>query len=120
MGDVLNLDDIFLTIWFETGTLEAAGFQGRSEIEDPLQEALEQAGIGEVTGGGGGVRGSNVDVEITHEKDFEVGLGLIRQILQSLDVPSSAVIIRHDPVETVYPVYESSSEQTNATSEEAR
>ncbi len=39
---------IFLEIVFQSADFT---FGGRDEIEDPLEEALPDAGIGEVTGG---------------------------------------------------------------------
>ena len=64
-------------------------FGGRDEIEDPLDEALQQANLGEVTGGGSGMGVSNIDVEAT---DPVRGLILIREVLQGLGVAKSTVI----------------------------
>ena len=46
--------------------LQAADFTfgGRDEIEDPLDDALRSAGLGEVTGGGTGMGVCNIDVEV--------------------------------------------------------
>ncbi len=44
----------FVEIVLDARRLEAAGIEGRDEIEDPLEVALLAAGIGEVVGGGGG------------------------------------------------------------------
>ena len=78
------------TTFFEI-ILQSADFNfgGRDEIEDPLDEALQQANLGEVTGGGSGRGVSNIDVEVT---DPEQGLKVIRQLLQSLEVAKSTVI----------------------------
>ena len=44
---------------------EGPEFAGRFEVEDPLDDALQAAGVGEVTGGGSGLHGSSVDVDAT-------------------------------------------------------
>jgi hypothetical protein len=102
----VNMATVFLEVNFESGSLKAAGFEGRDEIEDPLDEALMEAGLGEVTGGGGGERGSNIDIEIEDERNFDQALTLIRQVLRDLKVPASAYIQRYKPMEIVYRIYE--------------
>lgn len=71
--------------------LQAADFtfEGRDEIEDPLDEALHQAGLGEVTGGGSGMGLVNIDIEVSEASH---GLALIRNVLQQLGVAPSTVI----------------------------
>jgi hypothetical protein len=64
-------------------------FSGRDEIEDPLNEALQQAGLGEVTGGGSGMGVANIDIEVTDPKR---GLSLIREVLCKLGVAPSTII----------------------------
>jgi hypothetical protein len=93
------------TTFFEI-ILKSEDFQfgGRDEIEDPLDEALQEAGLGEVTGGGSGMGRSNIDVEVT---DPQRGLALIREVLQHLAVAPSTVIKQHSPVEMRHPVYDS-------------
>jgi hypothetical protein len=78
------------TTFFEI-LLQAADFpfDGRDEIDDPLDDALKQAGLGEVTGGGSGGGKVNIDVETT---DPDQGLALIRDVLRKLSVPSSTII----------------------------
>lgn len=78
------------TTFFEI-ILQSADFHfgGRDEIEDPLDEALQNASLGEVTGGGSGMGVCNIDVEVT---DADQGLKVIRQVLQSLEVAKSTVI----------------------------
>lgn len=98
--------DVFLEVWFEGDSLEQAGFGGRSGIEDDLSEALEHARLGEVTGGGGGIRGSNIDIEIEDEQKFEQALELIRKVLRDLKVPAGTTITRYEPEKVVYPVYD--------------
>jgi len=64
-------------------------FDGRDDIEDPLDEALSQAGVGEVTGGGSGMGICNVDVDAT---DFDAALSIIRAVLAELEVAPSTQI----------------------------
>lgn len=94
------------TTFFEI-ILQSADFNfgGRDEIEDPLDEALQNASLGEVTGGGSGMGMCNIDVEVT---DAEQGLMVIRQVLRRLEVAQSTVIrqsgspsIRHSVYDTV-------------------
>ena len=75
---------------------------GRDEVEDPLNEALELAGVGEVTGGGGGSGKAIIDVEV---RDFELGLAVIRSVLTRLGVARSTVINQYKPNEIVHEVY---------------
>ncbi len=97
---------MFLAIYFEADSLQSAGFSGRDEIEDPLDEALTAAGLGEVTGGGSGERGSNIDIDINDEKNFDEALALIRKVLRELHVPATTVIKRYEPQEASCIVYE--------------
>jgi hypothetical protein len=78
-------------------------FAGRDEIEDPLDEALHAAGLGEVTGGGGSNESSNIDVEVS---DLLPGLALIRRVLQQLHVAPSTVINQYQPKRITHRVYE--------------
>ena len=93
-------DTIFLEIVL---TNSDASFEGRDEIEDPLDEALQENNLGEVTGGGSGIGMSNIDVEVT---DLGKGLELIKKVLQKLGVPRSTVINQYKPIKTVYNVYD--------------
>jgi hypothetical protein len=63
---------------------------GRSAIEDDLEEIL--ADKGEVTGGGSGLSGSNIDIDI-YEGSAADFLEPIRTVLQELDVPDDTVIV---------------------------
>ena len=93
------------TTFFEI-ILQAADFHfgGRDEIEDPLDEALQNASLGEVTGGGSGSGVSNIDVEVT---DADQGLMVIRQVLQSLEVAKSTVIRQSGEPSIRHSVYDS-------------
>lgn len=61
----------------------------RHEIEDSLDDALQRAGLGEVTGGGTGMGKANIDVEVI---DPQRGLTLMRRILQDFSVPQNTII----------------------------
>jgi len=53
----------FFEITFPIGPDYAVA--NRHEIEDSLDEALQRAGLGEVTGGGAGMGKANIDVEVS-------------------------------------------------------
>jgi hypothetical protein len=82
-----------LEIVLDSADLIAAGSGGRSDIEDPLEEELVAAGVGEVTGGGGGMGVSHIDVEVT---DRDAGPAFVRRVLRELQVPPSTVINVHE------------------------
>ena len=104
MNESQESPTVSATTFFEI-ILQSADFTfgGRDEIEDPLDEALQQAGLGEVTGGGTGMGCANIDVEVT---DSQRGLTLIRQVLQRLAVAPSTVIQQYSPEEISHPVYD--------------
>jgi hypothetical protein len=85
--------------WNQTLADEAAaqGITSRDEMEDPLEAALAVAGVGEVTGGGGGSGVFILDVEVASEEAMEPALAVIRGVLQDLKVPRSTVIMRQSP-----------------------
>lgn len=97
---------VFLEVFLPFDENDTSGIEGRDAIEEPLNDALQEAELGEVTGGGGGIYGSNIDIEIASARKVDEALALIRQVLQSLHIPPSTVIIRHKPKRIVYPVYE--------------
>jgi len=86
------------TTFFEI-ILQSADFTfgGRDEIEDPLDEALQRSGLGEVTGGGSGMGVANIDVEVI---EAERGLALIRDVLRELGVAPNT-IIRQDGSQSI-------------------
>ncbi len=92
-------DTAFFEIVFRLKDFE---FSGRDEVEDPLDEALQHAGLGEVTGGGVGMGRTNIDVEVT---DAKRGLALIRDVLQDLSVASSTVIQQYSPHKISHSVF---------------
>lgn len=61
----------------------------RDVIEEALDEALE--GVGEVSGGGSGAVGSNVDIEI-FEGDPRDYLDRLREVLRHSEVPHDTYI----------------------------
>jgi hypothetical protein len=61
----------------------------RGDIEAELQALLE--GRGEVTGGGGGVSGGNIDVEIDSDDPVRA-VEEIRQLLRKLSLPTNTVL----------------------------
>ena len=63
---------------------------GRSAIEEDLEEIL--ADKGEVTGGGSGLSGSNIDIDI-YEGSAADFLEPIRTLLQEFDVPDDTEIV---------------------------
>jgi hypothetical protein len=63
---------------------------GRSAIEDDLDEIL--ADKGEVTGGGSGLSGSNIDIDI-YEGSAADFLEPIRTLLKEFDVPDDTEIV---------------------------
>ena len=95
----MNEVSIFLEIILKS---EDFKFDGRDAVEDPLDDALADLGIGEVTGGGAGMGFSNIDVEVT---DLDIGLQVIRETLSSLGVAESTVIKQYEPVIREYSVY---------------
>ena len=95
----MNEDPVFLEVVLLSDDFTLGG---RDEIEDPLEEALRAAGVGEVTGGGTGMGVCNIDVEVT---DPALGLQVIRAVLQGLGVARSTVINQYHPTKQVHLVY---------------
>jgi len=97
---------VFLEIVFNAPDLQAIGIESRDEIEEPLEEALADSGLGEVTGGGGGSGVAIIDIEVDDEERLEEALSVIRTLLRSRGVPRSTIIKRSRPTEVSYEVYE--------------
>jgi hypothetical protein len=95
-------EPIFLAIWFDGDALERAGIYGRDTLEDLLDRALRRADLGRVTGGGGGVRGSNIDIEIEDWSVFTQALELILRVLRRMKAPDNTPITRYDPEKVEY------------------
>lgn len=75
----------------------------RQDMEDRLNEVLQHAGLGEVTGGGSGLGEANIDIEVS---DPQRALPLIRDTLRFLAVPAGAVIRQSGAPSIDHPVYE--------------
>jgi hypothetical protein len=99
-GKYAASESIFLEIVLASADFK---FAGRDEIEDPLDEALQKAQLGEVTGGGSGEDSSNIDVEVV---DLHQGLTLIRRVLSDLRVAKSTYINQYDPEHVIHQIYE--------------
>lgn len=100
-----SMKTIFLEIFFPAGSFMEAGFFGRDEVEDPIHEALEETGLGEVTGGGSGNLGTNIDAEVSARR-FDDALALISATLKEVGAPDAVEIIRHKPTRVVYTLEE--------------
>jgi hypothetical protein len=76
--------------------------------EDPLQDALSEADLGEITGGGSQLGDGNsiaycgLDVVVT---DRDRGLALIRETMQRLGAPPDTVIEEYLPTYREHPIY---------------
>lgn len=73
----------FVEIWFD-GPMSV----DRDDVEDALNSALQ--GIGEVTGGGTGESGSNLDVEVDEQFPRDLVMGRIFAVISDLEVGDSA------------------------------
>lgn len=104
----MRMQDAFLEIVLDARDLTDGGFEGRDEIEDPLEDVLEASGLAEVTGGGGGSGVAIIDVTIKDIRHLDAVLDLLRTTLKGLGVPRSTVIRQHTPNTThrVYPAGE--------------
>lgn len=75
---------MFVELVVDSKDLTAAGISSRDELEDPIQDALILANLGEVTGGGSGLGKATLDIEV-HGR-FDEALALIKGVLKSLNV----------------------------------
>jgi len=78
---------VFLYSSLNTGRLKE---EGRSGLEDDLDEFLE--GAGETTGGGSGSAGWNVDVELEDHADLNVWVDRVVLFLRKWQVPEDTVL----------------------------
>lgn len=85
----------FIEIWIPPDSLG----EGRQGLEDDLDDALRDAGLGEVTGGGGGEKGSNIDIEVP---DVEAAISTIRRVLRQASVHPGTIIRQREPIMTVW------------------
>ncbi|MCE0484984.1 MAG: hypothetical protein LV479_12200 [Methylacidiphilales bacterium] len=99
-------EPVFLQIIMQADDLNKLNFGGRDEIEEPLEKALDEAGLGEVSGGGSGGGVAIIDVDIENEDRLAEGLKVIRHVLREIVVPPSTVIKQTQPIEAVFKVYD--------------
>ena len=81
----VNQEDQFIIINFKSKLPI-----GRGAIEDDLDEVLEE--LGEVSGGGSGIAGSTIIIDIYEGKALDY-LELIIQALKKWNVPSDTEIV---------------------------
>lgn len=92
---------VFLEVTLSAADMTAAGLLSRDEIEDPLSDALEREGLGEVTGGGGGMGTYVLDVEVS-EEEFDRALAVMRAALREAGAPESTLIRRGSPRQVTF------------------
>lgn len=95
----------FFEIVFSAEDFLSSGFTGRDQLEDPLDEALQDANYGEVTGGGGGLGMANIDLETNHDIPIDIIISFLRETLLRLNAPKSTVIKIYDPEEAEWRIY---------------
>jgi hypothetical protein len=76
----------------------------RGDIEEALEGALDTDEAGEVLGGGGDVSGTESDIGL-QVADLVTGLALVRRVLIACEVPTSTVVVQHEPRRVEHPVY---------------
>jgi hypothetical protein len=96
----------FFELSFDAVDFQNCGFDARDELEDPLDEALQNAKIGEVTGGGSGRGRTNIDIETFDDVSDEDALAIIRSVLIKLGAPRSSMLTRTQPVKQQWPIFE--------------
>lgn len=102
MDETINY--LFFELQFPANALSDSGFRGRDEIEDPLDDFLLSEGIGETTGGGSGIYGSNIDFLLADD-DVDISVQRVRQFLQTLQVPQTATLVQREGGNRRWPVY---------------
>ncbi len=88
---------VFMVVSFPPNSYSSMGIDGRDEIEDALDDDLQRHGIGEVTGGGSGIHGSDVDLEVYDESRVNEAVATIQATLARLSAPSGTRIRKPDP-----------------------
>ena len=97
----------FFELSFDAADFQNCGFEAREELEDPLEQALQTSGIGEVTGGGSGRGRTNIDIETFEGITDDEAVETIRRILKSLGAPRSSVLASAQPMKRKWAVFES-------------
>ena len=77
------------------------GFDTISDVEEPLDEALLAAGVGEVTGGGIGSGWYRIEMELERPREAR---RVIRDLAFRLDLPTTT-LLRPSGAEQALPVY---------------
>jgi hypothetical protein len=95
---------VFLEVVVRAAEAAGCGIESRDEIEGPLEDALTDAGLGEVTGAGGGSGVYVIDIEVSHG-EFDRAIDLIKATLAELKVPPTTHIKRRDGERGSYPIY---------------
>lgn len=88
------MSSVLIEVVMDAKQLADSGFDGRDEIEEPLAEALETSGLGEVSGGGGGSGVSMIDVEVFKEESVDAVLELLKKELARLKAPAGTRLLR--------------------------
>ena len=96
------MNSIFLEVLMSAVDMDSCGISARDHVDDPLNDALADAGVGEVSGGGSGKGMVIVDVEIFDENRFPEALAIIRRVLLEVGAPANTVIQRNAPVKQRY------------------
>lgn len=95
----------FFEIVLEAADFAAAGFSGRDEIEEPIQELLKEGQLGEVSGGGTGSGVLVIDVDVFDEAETDRAITLVAERLRSLNVPRGTNIECRVPERKTIPVW---------------
>jgi hypothetical protein len=74
----------------------------RQALEDDIDELLMD--LGEVTGGGAGTSGWNIDIELYEDPNTEKTLSRLKRFLQEWPVPEDTLIEYNGEQEQVYQV----------------
>ncbi|MDX1931074.1 MAG: hypothetical protein SFU56_00565 [Capsulimonadales bacterium] len=90
-------NETFFEMVFLPKSLADHGFRGRDEIEDPLDQLLTSNGFGEVTGGGSGVRGTNIDF-VLESGSLEVALPVVKRFMRDAKLPPTTRLVQRLPV----------------------
>jgi hypothetical protein len=95
-----------MEVVFPAGTLRKAGFEARDEIEDPLDEALIAAGLGEVTGAGSGTHSSILDVDFEDHVTLDLAVSELSRLLRNLNAPRETILVVHKPEHRTFSPYD--------------
>lgn len=98
----------FLEVIMSSADMSACGIGARDQVDDPLNDALGDAGVGEVSGGGSGNGMVVVDVEVFDEDRFPEALAIIRRVLLEVGAPANTVIQRYAPLKEQYAIQDPS------------